>query len=92
MELNRDFNEFLACLTDHDIQFLVVGGYAVAAHGHPRYTKDLDVRVRVDPGNAQRIVDALDEFGSAGSGWRSRTSFAMTSSCSWAVSRSGSIC
>lgn len=41
MELNRDFSEFIACFTAHDVRFLIVGGYAVAAHGHPRYTKDL---------------------------------------------------
>jgi hypothetical protein len=68
MELNRDFNEFIACFTARDVRFLIVGGYAVAAHGHPRYTKDLDVWVRVDPGNAQRIIDALDDFGFGGLG------------------------
>lgn len=59
MELNRDFTEFIACFTARDVRFLIVGGYAVAAHGHPPYTKDLDVWVRVDPDNARRIVDAL---------------------------------
>ena len=68
MELNRDFNEFIACFTAHDVRFLVVGGYAVAAHGHPRYTKDLDVWVRVDPGNAHRIIEALEDFGFGGLG------------------------
>jgi hypothetical protein len=41
----------------------VVGGYAVAAHGHPRFTKDLDLWIRVDPENARRLLDALDDFG-----------------------------
>jgi hypothetical protein len=52
MHLDRDFSEFIACLRDHDVRFLVVGGYAVAAHGHPRYTGDLDVwveRARTTP-------------------------------------------
>jgi len=63
MELNRDFSEFIACFVARDVRFLIVGGYAVAAHGHPRYTKDLDVWVRVDSENARRIVDALADFG-----------------------------
>lgn len=63
MRLDRDFNEFIALLRTHDARFLVVGGYAVAAHGYPRYTGDLDVWVLVDAVNAQRIVDALGDFG-----------------------------
>ena len=38
MRLNRDFSEFVACCVARDVRFLIVGGYAVAAHGHPRYT------------------------------------------------------
>lgn len=68
MELNRDFSEFIACFVAHDVRFLIVGGYAVAAHGHPRYTKDLDVWVRVDQDNARRIIDALGDFGFGGLG------------------------
>lgn len=68
MELNRDFSEFIACFVARDVRFLIVGGYAVAAHGHPRYTKDLDVWVRVDRENARRIVDALGDFGFGGLG------------------------
>ena len=41
MELNPDFQEFLRSFAAHDVRFLIVGGYALAAHGHPRYTKDL---------------------------------------------------
>ena len=43
MRLDRDFSEFIACCVARDVRFLIVGGYAVAAHGHPRYTKNLDV-------------------------------------------------
>lgn len=68
MELNRDFSEFIECFTARDVRFLIVGGYAVAAHGHPRYTKDLDVWVRADVDNARRIIDALDDFGFGGLG------------------------
>ena len=45
MELDRDFSEFIESCAAHDVRFLIVGGYAVAAHGHPRFTKDLDVWV-----------------------------------------------
>lgn len=48
MELDRDFSEFIASCARHDVRFLIVGGYAVAAPGHPRFTKDLDVWVWLD--------------------------------------------
>jgi predicted nucleotidyltransferase len=68
MVRNQDFREFLQSLNDHNVRYLVVGGYAVAFHGHPRYTKDLDVWVLVDPDNAQNLVAALDQFGFASVG------------------------
>lgn len=68
MELNHDFQEFLRSFVGHDVRFLIVGGYALAAHGHPRYTKDLDVWVWTDPSNAVRVVAALEEFGFGGLG------------------------
>ncbi len=63
MQLDPDFNEFIASCTAHDVRYLIVGGYAVAAHGHPRYTKDLVVWILTSPDNANRLVDALDDFG-----------------------------
>ena len=63
MNLNQDFQEFIELFISHNVRFMIVGGYAVAAHGHPRYTKDLDVWVWTDPENANRVVSALDEFG-----------------------------
>ena len=63
MELNPDFQELLRSFAAHDVRFLVVGGYALAAHGHPRYTKDLDIWVWTDPANTQRVVAALEELG-----------------------------
>lgn len=63
MELDRDFSEFVASCAAHDVRFLIVGGYAVAAHGHPRFTKDLDVWVWVGEQNADRLVAALADFG-----------------------------
>jgi hypothetical protein len=63
MNLNHDFKEFVRFFIDHDVRFMIVGGYAVAAHGHPRYTKDLDVWVLAESGNADRIMAALVDFG-----------------------------
>jgi hypothetical protein len=63
MVLNQDFREFIQSLNANKVRYLVVGGYAVALHGYPRYTKDLDVWVEMTPDNAAKIVKALDEFG-----------------------------
>lgn len=68
MELDRDLSEFIECCVAREVRFLVVGGYAVAAHGHPRYTKDLDVWVWIDVGNARRLILALADFGFAALG------------------------
>lgn len=61
--LSRDFKEFVESLNDNGVRYLVIGGYAVALHGYPRYTKDLDIWIELSPGNAARIVKALDQFG-----------------------------
>ena len=61
--LNQDFREFIASLNDNQVRYLVIGGYAVALHGHPRYTRDLDVWLELSEANAARIVRALEEFG-----------------------------
>jgi hypothetical protein len=53
----------LKLLSSHGVEFLLIGGYAVGIHGYPRGTADLDVWVASTPANAQRIVDALREFG-----------------------------
>ena len=61
--MNRDFVEMLCALSDADAEFVVVGAHALAAHGRPRATGDLDVLVRPDPANAQRVWRALEVFG-----------------------------
>lgn len=61
--LNQDFREFIQSLNDNQVHYLVVGGYAVAFHGHPRYIKDIDIWIEMDPVNAMRIAKALDQFG-----------------------------
>lgn len=63
MQLDSDFSEFVALLAAHDVRYMIVGGYALAAHGLPRATGDLDVWIWPDPDNARRILEVLDEFG-----------------------------
>jgi predicted nucleotidyltransferase len=66
--LNQDFKEFLKSLNDNGVRYLIIGGYAVAFHGHPRYTKDIDIWIAMDTANAASIVKALDQFGFASLG------------------------
>ncbi|HNT78597.1 MAG TPA: hypothetical protein PKH77_26605 [Anaerolineae bacterium] len=61
--LNQDFREFITSLNDNDVRYLVIGGYAVALHGHPRYTKDIDIWIEMSSENAARMVKALEQFG-----------------------------
>ena len=61
--LNRDFKEFAELLNARSVDYMVVGGYALAAHGHPRYTGDIDFWVRPTPDNIARLLNALDDFG-----------------------------
>ena len=61
--MNRDFRDLLAEFNAHNVDFLVVGAHALAAHGHVRATKDLDIWVRPDAGNAARVLAALRSFG-----------------------------
>ena len=63
MELDKDFSEFVALFIDHDVQFLIVGGYALAAHGLPRATGDLDAWIQASEGNAVKVFEALKAFG-----------------------------
>lgn len=63
MPLNKDLREFLALLNSNGVEYLVVGAFAVAFHGFPRYTADLDLLVRSSPENAARVIQALRDFG-----------------------------
>jgi predicted nucleotidyltransferase len=60
---NQDCKEFIRLLNDNQVRYLVVGGYAVALHGYPRYTKDIDLWVEMVPENATKIIQTLDQFG-----------------------------
>jgi hypothetical protein len=62
-ELNRDFHEMLVALQAEEAVFMIVGAHAMAAHGVPRSTGDLDLWIRPDPENAQRVYRALESFG-----------------------------
>jgi len=68
--LNQDFKEFIQSLNDNQVRYLVIGGYAVAFHGHPRYTKDMDVWIAMKPDNAAKMVKALEQFGFGSLGLR----------------------
>jgi predicted nucleotidyltransferase len=61
--LEKDLLELLALFQSKGVEFLVVGGHAVAFHGYPRLTEDLDLFVRPDVDNGSRVVDALVDFG-----------------------------
>ena len=61
--LSPDFKEFIELLNAHNVQYLIVGGYALAFHGHPRYTKDIDVWIATNTENAERMLKVLTDFG-----------------------------
>ena len=61
--LNKDFKEFAALLNSTGVEYLIVGGYALAAYGHPRYTGDLDIWLRRDDQNIARLLEVLEKFG-----------------------------
>lgn len=63
MQTNRDFRDLFAALNDAGAEYIVVGAHALAAHGHVRATKDIDVLVRCEPVNAARVHQALHAFG-----------------------------
>ena len=64
--LNQDFKEMLSCLKDEEVEFIIVGAYALAAHGFPRATGDIDVWVSNSLENARKIMRALSKFGAPG--------------------------
>ena len=61
--LQSDLKEFIGLLNSLNVEYLVVGGHAVAFHGHPRFTGDIDFFVRANAENAERVLRALDAFG-----------------------------
>lgn len=63
MDLGQDFKEFIQLLNAHKVEYLIVGGYAVAVHGFPRTTGDIDFWVKPFDENAERMMKALIDFG-----------------------------
>lgn len=63
VNLPPDFKEFLKLLNARQVEYLLIGGYAVAYHGYPRATADMDIWIASTPQNAEKIVTALKEFG-----------------------------
>jgi hypothetical protein len=63
MKLDKDFNEFVELFVAKGVRFLIVGGYALAAHGYPRATDDFDAWVWANSENAEKIIECLAEFG-----------------------------
>jgi hypothetical protein len=59
----QDFKDLLSAFHAHSVNYLIIGGYAVALHAQPRATKDLDVFIKADPANAQAVYAALATFG-----------------------------
>ncbi len=63
MEVQPDYSELLALFDAHNVACMIVGAHALAYHGAPRYTGDLDILVQANPENAARVLRALDEYG-----------------------------
>jgi hypothetical protein len=63
MDLAPDFNEFIGSLSAHGVEFLIVGAYALAIHGAPRFTGDLDIFIRPARENAEKLLEAVRAFG-----------------------------
>ena len=79
---NEDYKEMLSALCAENVEFILIGAYALAAHGFPRATLDMDVWVRPTPANAERICNVLARFGApmTNLSWR-RISRRKTVSC-----------
>ena len=71
--LPPDFKEFLQLLNDHQLEYLLIGGYAVAYHGYPRATGDIDIWVAINPATAAKLVLVLRAFGFGSSGATAET-------------------
>ena len=62
-KLQADLREFIILLNSHNVEYVIVGGHAVAFHGHPRFTGDIDFLIRTTPQNVSRVLAVLDAFG-----------------------------
>ncbi|MBO9634960.1 MAG: nucleotidyltransferase [Chitinophagaceae bacterium] len=69
MILAQDFEDFIALLNKHKVEYMVVGGYALAFHGKPRHTGDLDIWIGISKKNADKMLKVVKEFGLAALGF-----------------------
>ena len=63
MTLDKDFEDFVVLLNKHEVDYMIVGGYALAFHGKPRHTGDLDIWIDISDGNARKMLNTIIEFG-----------------------------
>lgn len=63
VNIPTDFREFIKLLNKNKVRYLIVGGYAVAVHGYPRFTGDIDILIDRTPDNASEVLKTLDDFG-----------------------------
>jgi predicted nucleotidyltransferase len=63
MKLDRDLREFIELLNARDVRYVIVGAFALAYHGRPRYTGDIDIFVESSSENVKRLTEVIDEFG-----------------------------
>lgn len=63
MILEPDFEDFIQLLNQYDVDYMIVGGYAMAFHGRPRYTGDLDIWIDISDSNASKMLAVIQEFG-----------------------------
>jgi hypothetical protein len=63
MTLAKDFEDFIKLLNLHNVEYMVVGGYALALHGKPRHTGDMDIWINISENNAERMLRVFKEFG-----------------------------
>jgi len=63
IEINQDFRDMLGLLLKHNVRFLLIGGYALGIHAEPRFTQDMDFFIQPTPDNAQKLWEALAEYG-----------------------------
>jgi len=70
MTLAKDFEDFVKLLNLHEVEYMVVGGYALAFHGKPRHTGDLDIWINISKNNAARMLRVLKDFGLSTMGFK----------------------
>lgn len=61
--LNEDYKDMLRCLSEENVKFMLVGAFAMAAHGYPRATMDIDFWIMPSAANAKSVISALNKFG-----------------------------